>query len=514
VSLRDPLPRGVTPIRIGAWGTFDLDNFGDMLFPRITRRELECRLPGADVRLFAPYGREHPVRWDGGEPSEPLGVWSKERLAELATDLDCVAIGGGEIIHTRDALLAPCYGVEDPEIEVRAPSRFFIDGLGPELEAGCPTLWSAVGIPFDFSTDEAARIRTALARRPYVAVRDERSRTRLEAAGVEREIDIVPDLGFLLPRLLSGSLLRKRLDYLRLMGWYPPEGEAVIVQRNRDLLRLVPAIASALRRLLEDRPGASLVIAETGPCHGDDEFGNVLFSALPARTYRLPGIAGIEDLTAAIASSAGFIGVSLHGNITAFAYGRPHIILNPSDQSKLDGLAEIVETPEALVSDPDDLPKAFEYVASRAPRPDLLTRLQAAVDIHFDRIAVCAVRAAEERVDGPTTGAPPPALVARLTELERRLAGMLTAHEARGRRLMAERLAFADHVHDLREELSAQLTSRFEEELARLAEEVAWLREVVADKENHIRLLETSRTYRYTAPLRSVYGSIRRRSSR
>jgi hypothetical protein len=62
------------PVRIGVWGTFDVENFGDTLFPVLARAELGRRLPGAQVRAFAPFGRA--TRLDRGERAEA------ERAAE------------------------------------------------------------------------------------------------------------------------------------------------------------------------------------------------------------------------------------------------------------------------------------------------------------------------------------------------------------------------------------------------------------------------------------------------
>ncbi|HWC32251.1 MAG TPA: hypothetical protein VG709_03910, partial [Actinomycetota bacterium] len=107
--------------RIGLWGTFDVENLGDVLFPRIARAELARRLPEATIRAYAPYGREHPIAFDGEDPAEPLGAYRPDRLAELAAELDVVVIGAGEIVHGRDELLAPIYGVAEAEVVARAP---------------------------------------------------------------------------------------------------------------------------------------------------------------------------------------------------------------------------------------------------------------------------------------------------------------------------------------------------------------------------------------------------------
>ena len=114
-------------MQVALWGTFDVDNYGDHLFPRVAKHELSRR--GVAVNVFAPYGRLHPTPLDGGLDVEPLGPWSPERARELAAGHDLVVIGGGELIHLNDALLAPVYDTTPDELRRMAPSRWFVEGL-------------------------------------------------------------------------------------------------------------------------------------------------------------------------------------------------------------------------------------------------------------------------------------------------------------------------------------------------------------------------------------------------
>src|SRR5688572_6962257 len=170
--------------RVAVVGTFDVDNYGDHLFPRIAVRELSRRLPGVVVDCYAPFGPEHPTRFTGGPPVRALGPWSEERLDRFAATYDGILVGGGELLHLNDPLLSAFYGVEPAEVERVAPSRWFLEGLGAAREERCPVLWHAVGVPYDFSAPQAARVRSALAHRTAPVVRDGRSRDRLLAAGV------------------------------------------------------------------------------------------------------------------------------------------------------------------------------------------------------------------------------------------------------------------------------------------------------------------------------------------
>jgi O-antigen biosynthesis protein len=70
------------------------------------------------------------------------------------------------------------------------------------------------------------------------------------------------------------------------------------------------------------------------------------------------------------------------------------------------------------------------------------------------------------------------------------------AHEAQARHLVAERLAFAD---------------QFESEIEPLREEVEWRKGVMDAQEEQLRMLQSSRSLRYTEPLRRFSAAFRRR---
>jgi hypothetical protein len=498
--------RAVHPgaVRIGLFGTFDIDNLGDALFPRIVRMELSRRLPDATVTAFAPYGAEHPIPFDAGDPAEALGPHTPDRAAELARELDCILVGPGEIAHTHDELLAHVYDRPQAELVERAPSRFFIEGLGPELESSCPVLWNAVGVPFDFDPDEAPRVRRALAARPYVSVRDDASRRRLELAGVDREIAVVPDPALMLPRLIARGVLDRRLAQLRVTGGFPEDRDALVVQGSRSFVDRVPGLAPAVARLADDLD-AAVVLVETGPCHGDGAFAEAMREALPDRPFHAAS-ASVEDLAAAIAASAGFVGSSLHGSISAFVHGRPHLLLG--EESKLRAFARLIDREEAVVADPDDVPTAFAKVAARGPQPDLVAALQHRVDEHFDRMAAIIADTIPGRPQAP---AEPTA-----TQLREHLRSLAAAHASFARRVAADRARLAERVEE-REAERRRNVEHLEAEIARRDQEVERLRgqvdheraqreTQVADRDRQLKALLNTRTFRYTAALRRAWG--------
>jgi polysaccharide pyruvyl transferase WcaK-like protein len=449
--------------RVALLGTFDVDNYGDHLFPRVAVHELGRRLPGVVVEAFSPYGWLHPTPLDNGRAASPLGPWSPERARQLAAAHHLVVVGGGELIHLHDPLLAVVYGASTDELRRMAPSRFFVEGLGPELEAECPVVWHGVGVPWAPAAEQAERLRGALAGRPYVTVRDRHSAHRLAEAGVERAIEVVPDSALLLDRIMPGASLRARLDGLRAVGAYPgPGSPTLVVQGCELLLPHLDGLIGALRSWQADQPVPPVVVlVETGRCRGDGLVADALERALtPQRVWRLPGGAALEDLAAAIAGGDLFLGSSLHGAITALAYGRPFVLLNLIDDAKLDGFGDLTGLERRVVHSAAEIPRALADAVAGPAAPGLLGELHVRIDRHFDRLAEMAAERALAR----------PGVVP-----DRSL----------------DAYAVADHLGRLRTEL---------EETSRRAGEAQ--RELTA--------LQATRTFRLLAPARALYGRLRR----
>jgi polysaccharide pyruvyl transferase WcaK-like protein len=286
-----------------------------------------------------------------------------------------------------------------------APSRFFVEALGPELERRCPAVWNAVGVsvaPEGPGAPEAQRLRAALAGRRHVAVRDRYSKERLQRAGVDRPIEVVPDSALLLDRILPAPALAARLERFRAAGCYPT-GPALVLQGCDLIVPHAARLARAVGEWLESdtsHPGLEPVIVVTGRCRGDAVFADALGPQLARRrVFRLPPEVGIDDLAAAIAGGGVFVGSSLHGAITALVYGRPFVLLNLAGESKLDGFGDLTGLGDRVVHHVEALASALDRALAAPAPPGLLPDLQRRIDGHFDLIAEIALAAASSRRD-------------------------------------------------------------------------------------------------------------------
>ena len=483
------------PIRVALVGTFDLNNFGDGLFPRIAGRELHARIPDATITPFSPFGWERQDSFDEGSPAESLGALS-EAGADRLSAMDAIVVGGGEIIHFRDELLAPHYGVDAAEMHRRAPSRYFIDGSGRSRAHRAPTLWNAVGVPFDFTEAEAIQVRTALAASPYLAVRDHTSRERLINAGVHTPIAVVPDTAFVLDRLWSRSVLDQRLRFVRLLGCYPVDGAPVVVQGNRSLVPHVGPIAAALH---ETFPDIDVVILETSHGNGDSEFADALAPLLTRAPFRWNSELGLADVVAAVDAAAMFIGVSLHANITAFVYGRPGIVLDLDSESKLAGIVHVFDESWIHVTATDQLVTALGAASGQPRSRERLAKLQRGVDSHFDRLAAAIITAHAETPGSDHPGpsdvgskSPGPGAITvarRVLELQHEVGRLRDALAARHQRAQVERTILVDRIDEAAQRVAeAQTETRVErahrlETESELAGLTKYLGDVTADRD-------------------------------
>lgn len=444
-----------TQCRIGLWGGFDIEDYGQAMYAQVVRAELTRRLPGAEIRVFAPYGPDRPTRSDRGEPAESLGVWSPRRVAELAEQFDLVVVGGSHLVEP-DSTRATRYGVGEAEIAARDPGRFFTGGLAGVDLAGKAMRWH---------------------------VTDVEAEALLRGAGVDGVVDVSPHPVILASRLVPAAIVKKRLEYLRLMDWYPRDGGALVVQGGSELTSSVSGIATSLGRILLDRPELTPVAVELEP--GDGAFAQALARCLEAdghTVHRPPSGLSQEDVIAAISGSEGLLGSSIVACLTATAYGIPQVTLAPGPPAGFDD--------------------AFARAVKTGGDRDGLSRLQSEVDATLDRIADQAAGAARSR---PADRAGQRA--SNRSALESELRAVRLALRTRSERGNVERVLLADCVVRAEADLAA---ARLElDELRPRAEREAAQR---AEYEAECLALRGTRTFRWTAAARSLYRRLGRGS--
>ena len=347
-------------LQVGLVGTFDVENYGDLLFPLIAETELAERLGAVKLHLFS-YGARTPDGW-------PFPVTSVTELPRLAAGLDGLLVGGGFLVRF-DKGVAPGYG---PPPGIHHPTGYWLSPALIALQHGVPVIWNAPGVDYEGLPAWADPLmKLAFSSSAYIAVRDEPSRAALARFADPDRIEVVPDTAFGLARR-SAAPPAPELERIREAGPY------IIIQGARNLgvcQRVLKRYAGLLR-------GYRLLALPIGPVNSDDT--SVLDADLPG-LETLPSWPHPLLMAGLIQGAEAVIGSSFHLAITALTAGVP--VFSPVNLAlwKYPGLLgfEAIHPLPEEDSEPD-------WFFSRLGRTSISPRTGAAVDrlaIHWDRIA-------------------------------------------------------------------------------------------------------------------------------
>lgn len=289
---------------IGICGTFDVANYGDLLFPLIAEWEITSRLGPVTLHRFSYMSKTAPD-W-------PYDVTSIAELPEKIHRLDGLLIGGGFLVRF-DKQVAPGYLPPTPQIH--HPTGYWLTPILIALQHNVPVMWNAPGMHCNEIPKWAnPLIDLALTLSRYVSVRDEPSRMAL-AHLTTAPLAVVPDTAFRIPELLN-------LDG-------PPSAEFAHISQACGLDRPYIVIQATLgsegfvcflKRHAERLRNFRILALPIGPALG--ERADIIDADLPGmvRLSSWPHPLVIGEL---IGRSQAVVGHSYHFCITALACGVP-----------------------------------------------------------------------------------------------------------------------------------------------------------------------------------------------
>ncbi|NQW46138.1 MAG: polysaccharide pyruvyl transferase family protein [Planctomycetes bacterium] len=350
------------PHRVGIVGTFDVENYGDLLFPVVAQAALGRRLNAVEVVPFSPNPQAAPA-W-------PYDVFSTLDLPEVLPSLAALLIGGGQIIRFDTGYPIPT----DPR--VRLPVDYWLTPAALGALAGKPVIWNAIGAwtgsPAAPWYDEL--VKATLAASHFVGLRDEPSRDHLALLAPAADLHILPDTVFSLARLWP--LARESVDFAAWRKSLDIRGRYVILQADQRLGPSRPAIDA----LITGSGVETTVLLPVCRCHGDASEG---LPALPSGATVRSGWPAPRLLSEIIGRSEAVVASSLHACITAISYGVPVVRVpsfNVADRKfeMLDSFAGVAAV---------DRPAAVAAVLrrGRGPEPRALNYADR-LDAYWDRV--------------------------------------------------------------------------------------------------------------------------------
>ena len=296
---------------IAITGTFDVENYGDLMFPVVFEKAMRKRGLNFDLFLFS------PSRTAKKALDNRTTVYSFQEFEELHKKhhFDALIVGGGAIIHFNSIRVKLPNGDKYEEYR-NIDSWYTIACLAAKNNV--KIIFNVPQAPFEFSKSVTPLARSVFLTADYLSVRDEFSKKnilRTFQKNKTKDVLVYPDSVCSIACYYNKKELTTKAK--KLVGF---DGKYVVIHFSRVMPEEVePVLVKAIERLRRD--GYRIVFLPLGYTHGDD----VAMRALK-RKYRLDCITfknklSIDDMTAILAGCEIYIGTSFHGSIVSIAFG-------------------------------------------------------------------------------------------------------------------------------------------------------------------------------------------------
>lgn len=334
-------------------GTFDVANYGDLLFPLIASARLSAA--GIDVIPVSPTATR-PAFADAMAP-----VAADRMLEDRTLDPHGVLVGGGYIVMTQRATGLPRY--ETAGVADEAYPALWIGAALAAAVRDIPLVWNAPGAPLPFSSRRRNElIVPALHACDYPSVRDAQSARMF--GSVDVDWSVVPDTALDLARIWSHAELAD-LHRARLVDrGLPPDTRTLAIHVRSRALGDARELAAQIDGLAAQH-GLFPLLVVLGAELGDGPVARRISAEMSVAHQVVDDAPSLCDLAAVIAGSAVYIGGSFHGYVTAAAYGTPAVMVAIPAHGKFSGLLAQLDRPRDLSRNWEDaFARAQEHLAA------------------------------------------------------------------------------------------------------------------------------------------------------
>jgi GT2 family glycosyltransferase len=198
----------------------------------------------------------------------------------------------------------------------------------------------------------------------------------------------VPDPAWTVDRLWTGQQLTSSYAALfsRLQRAVPTRSVVFHVNRRyagSSKLRLAQELDTIARRL-----SAEPLLIAMGPCHGDHVLAREIAAQMTTSPTLLEAPPSLQAIAACIANASLYVGSSMHGLITASAFGVPGIAV-ASGKVKFDGVAQLHNGMDVVASTwggAREVAEGLDLEKSKGRLVAVRDRAHGQLDIHWQRI--------------------------------------------------------------------------------------------------------------------------------
>ncbi|WP_074159123.1 polysaccharide pyruvyl transferase family protein [Prochlorococcus sp. MIT 1306] len=306
------------------YGTFDVDNYGDLLMPIIAQKKIT-----SDYRLLPISPEGQPTLFHDSLPSTPITVSGRPCL---------ILIGGGNIITRSLKPLAEHMSWSD-DIDLAALS-IWVGPLIQSIRYNVPIVWNMPGCLDKtlFTGSFQKTISRWISQTSFspVYLRDKTS-VDIFRQFYDGPIEYMPDSSFSIRSIYKKADLYGHFDRFREKNKISTSNLLVVNIKPEYLDISIESLAKYLDSYCEQN-NYHLVLLPLGLCHGDLlVLTKLSFFLKHKHTLVNTDFCLIESLSL-IAYASLYIGCSYHGAISAACYKTPLILVAPRNLHKFDDL--------------------------------------------------------------------------------------------------------------------------------------------------------------------------------
>lgn len=299
----------------------DVNNYGDVLFPRIVAMLLKRVHPAVEITYASSTGSS-------------FGALSSVRLDEVSGSFDIALMAGGEVVHRYDTMLRDIFS-RGGLSSIASPTDVV---FGVAHAKADQRLWIGLGVPPPTaeSQDSVSRV---LRKLTHISVRGRRSAKIMADLG--RSPVVIPDLGWAIPELAKHEGWRDYSDFSN------SERDYIVVQAIPGLGEYDTAMIASVLCEIEVANHCDVVLMGITDCWDDSRDLHRINEQAGGRFAVVGSERSYEERGAILLGAAAFIGQSMHGAVTAMAAGRPAVLVYPpSNDQKFRELFEMVGIPQ------------------------------------------------------------------------------------------------------------------------------------------------------------------------
>lgn len=336
-------------MKIGLVGTFDVNNFGDCLFPELYVHELMQRLPGAELKFFSPTSRAAEIL--SLETVDQIPV-SKKDIEKF--DCDVLILIGGETLTIGHSLGTYIFPLQEFSAALRlwlAPLLYSASSSGKIF---CIHSVGKSGIP----TEVEETMTELLSHTQRLSVRDEFSSEFFSKFDIDHFIDIDPV--FRISLMATKKKWHSAAKKLLPSNYH--DGNYVVAQISSPYLHVnIRGWCEQIARISRTHKKKILLLPI---CHFLHDAvllkkAQKILHELEIDAILIPELLNVKETVAILALSSGYCGSSLHGAVVALSFAKPVSVLSNSADGKHTGVMQSVGLQGVVANSFDDLPGCF-----------------------------------------------------------------------------------------------------------------------------------------------------------